>query len=248
LTSDPKLKVSLKWGEGGVETDQIRVEGCGLPDGIDFPQVSNTTTLGTELELRYKWYFAAAKDLRQLIDLARDPIVRYIATKVGTLSEAQRITSELLNVSEADLKKCDAINIEQEARLPDDEISKVMEEGYFERRPKVAIDRGLMSSQAVEVLHKILPLVIDQTPTSAKDLIEESNTLLGTSRNCSSCMQFWQQLSDWTRKLELDPSDQATASATTTALGALADCVYNQKLISEEEYLRLQGICWRFYG
>jgi len=249
VPQEGKLKVNLKWGEGGVETDKASVEGCGLPGIIDFPQVSNKTTLGQELENRFRWYISVAKDLRRLIELAREPLVRWLVPRVGTVSEAERQTDALLRVSELDLEKCDSINVDTEGYLTDEEISLAIKTGYFEMRQQASIERGLLSARTAEVLDRVvLPLLVNQTPATPDELISEAKKLLNASRNCSPCMQFWQQLSQWSHRLELVPNDHAVASATATALGALADCLYNQQLINEEEFSHIQDICWRFYG
>jgi molecular chaperone DnaK len=248
VPQDGNLKVNLKWGEGGVETDKASVEGCGLPGSIEFPQMSNTTTLGTELENRYKWYLTVAKDLRQLIELAREPLVRWLVPQVGTASEAERRTDEWLRVSEFDLRQSEGIDVDTEGHLADAEIELAMKAGYFEMRQQVAAEHGLLSTRAAEVLDKVLPLLVSQTPATAEELINEANKLLNVSRNCSPCMQFWQQLTQWSHRLELAPGDHAVASATATALGALADCLHNQQVISEEEFSHVQDVCWRFHS
>jgi len=244
-----KMKVNLTWGEGGVETDKASVEGCGLPTNISFPHVSNKTTLGTELEGRHKWYLSIAKDLRRLMEIAREPLVRWLVTQGATVTEAERQTDELLKVSELDLKKCDDINVDTEGYLTDEDIDIAGRLGYLEMRQQAMIERGLVSARAAEVLDRvILPLLIDQTPVTPDELISEANALLNASRNCSECMQFWQQLSQWSHKLELVPNDHGVASATATALGALADCLYEQQVISQEQFNHIQDMCWRFYG
>jgi len=244
-----KMKVNLKWGEGGIETDKASVEGCGLPSSIDFPQGKNKTTLGVELEGRHKWYISIAKDLRRLIEMAREPLVRWFVTQGGTVTEAERHIDELLEVSELDLKKCDDINIDTEGYLTDEDIDIAVRTGYLEMRQQAMIERGLVPVRVVEVLDGvILPLVIDQTPVTPDELISEANELLNASQNCSKCMQFWQQLNQWSHRLELVPNDQAVASATATALGALVDCLYEQQVVSQEQLHHIQDICWRFYG
>ena len=249
VPQEGKLKVSLNWGEGGVETDKTSVEGCGLPGSIDFPGVHNNTTLGKELEDIYMWYITAAKDLRRLIEMAREPLVRWLVPQVGTVSEAERRTDELLRVSEIDLEKCDNINVDTEGYLTDEEINLAIKTGYFEMRQQAAIERGLLSPRTTEVLNQVvLPLLVNQTPTTPDELISESNKFLNASRNCSPCTQFWQQLSQWSHRLELIPNDHAVASATATALGALATCLHNQQVISEEEFSHIQNICWRVHG
>lgn len=249
VPQEGKVKVNLKWGEGGIETDKASVEGCGLPGSIDFPKVSNNTTLGKELESRYKWYITVGKDLRRLIELAREPLVRWLVPQVGTVSEAERQTDELLRVSELDLERCDNINVDTEGYLTDEEIDLAIKTGYFEMRQQAMMERGLLSARAAEVLDRVvLPLLVNQTPATPDELISEANKLLNASRNCSPCMQFWQQLSQWSHRLELVPNDHAVASATATALGALADCLHDQQVISEEEFSHIRDICWRFHG
>ena len=71
-----QLKVTMKWGEDGIEHDQASVEGSGLPGTIDFPQIGNRTTLANELENAYRWYLSVAKDLRRLMEFAREPLTR----------------------------------------------------------------------------------------------------------------------------------------------------------------------------
>jgi len=244
-----KMKVNLRWGEGGVETDKASVEGGGLPSSIDFPQVSNKTTLGAELEGRHKWYLSIAKDLRRLMEMAREPLVRWFVTQGATVTEAERQTDELLRVSELDLKKCDDINVDTEGYLTDEDIDIAGRSGYLEMRQQAMIERGLVSARAAEVLDGvILPILIDQTPVTPDELISEANALLSVSQNCSKCVQFWQQLNQWSHKLELVPNDHGVAAATATALGALADCLYEQQIISQEQLNHIQDICWRFYG
>jgi len=248
VPQEGKLKVNLKWGEGGVETDKASVEGCGLPGSIEFPQISNTTTMGTELENRYKWYITVAKDLRQLIELAREPLVRWLVPQVGTVREAEKLTDEWLRVSEYDLRQCDNIDIDAEGILTDEDIDLAIKTGYFEVRQQAAIERGLLTDRTAEVLDKVLPLLVNQTPATPDELINESNKLLSIGRNCSQCTQFWQQLSQWSHRLELTPNDHAVASAVATALGAFADCLFNQQVISSEDLSNVQGVCWRFYS
>ncbi|MBI4332510.1 MAG: Hsp70 family protein [Chloroflexi bacterium] len=249
VPQEGKLKVNLKWSEGGSGGDKISVEGCGLPGSIDFPPVHNNTILGKALEDSYRWYITAAKDLRQLLGLAREPLVRRFVAQVGAVSEAERRAGELLEVSELDLKNCDNIDVDAEGHLNDEEISLAAKAGYFEGRRQVALSRGLLSARAAEVLNGIvLPLLASNAPTTPDELINEANKLLNVSRNCSPCTQFWQQLNQWAHRLELTSNDHTVASATATALGALADCSYGQQIISEEELYRMRGVCWRFYG
>lgn len=249
VPQEGKMKVNLKWGEGGVETDKASVEGCGLPGSIDFPRVSNRTTLGALLEDRHKWYLSIAKDLRRLMEMARDPLVRWFVTRGATATQAERQTDELLKVSELDLKQCDDINIDTEGYVTDEDIDVAGRSGYLEMRQQAMIERGLVSARVAEVLDGvILPLLIDQTPVTPAELISEAYALLNASSNCSGCMQFWQQLSKWSHKLELVPNDHGVASATATALGALADCLYEQQVISQEQSNHIQDILWRFYG
>ncbi len=246
VPQDGNLKVNLKWDVGGVETDKFSVEGCGLPGSIEFPQVE-ATTLGKVLEGRYEWYLGIAKDLRQLIGLAREPLVRLLVSKGWAVSEAESRTAEWLRVSDFDLRQSDVIDVGAEKELTDEDIEIAVKAGYFEMRKQVAIERNLFSTQSAEVLDKVLSLLLKQTPASIEELIDEANKFLNSSRNCSPCIQFWQQLTQWLHRLELAPGDHTVASATTTALGALADCLHNQKVISEEDFSHVQDVCWRFY-
>jgi len=249
VPQEGKMKVNLKWGEEGVETDKANVEGCGLPGSIYFPKGSNRTTLGALLEDRYKWYLSIAKDLRRLMEMAREPLVRWFVTRGATVTQAERQTDELLKVPELDLKQCDDINIDAEGYVTDEDIDIASRSGYLEMRQQTMIERGLVPARAAEVLDRvILPLLIDQTPVTPAELISETNALLKASHHCSECMQFWQQLSQWSHKLELVPNDHGVASATATALGALADCLLEQQVISQEQFNHIQDICWRFYG
>ena len=249
VPQEGSLKVSLRWCESGVETDKISVEGCGLPGSIDFPPVSNKTTLGRELEDRYRWYVSVAKDLRRWIEMAREPLVRWLLPNVGTLSEAERRASELLEVSELDMRMCDDIDVDGEGQLTADEIDIAVESGYSEMRQQTTARRGLLSSRVVEVLDSlVLPLLIDRTPVTPGELISEAKKLLGASQNCLTCMQYWQQLNEWSHRLELVPSDYAVASATATALGALLDCLHDQQVVGEDEFHQMRDVCWRFYG
>jgi molecular chaperone DnaK (HSP70) len=243
------LKVTLKWGEGGVENDTISVEGCGLPGNIGFPPIHNKTILGNELEDYCRWYISVAKDLRRWIEMTRERLVRWLVPQVGTLSEAERRADELLDVSELDLRICDDIDVDTAGHLTDDEIDTAVKSGYPEMRQQATVGRGLLSSRVVEVLDSlVLPLLIDCTPVTPGELISEAKKLLSASRNCLTCMQYWQQLNEWSHRLELVPSDYAVASATATALGALLDCLHDQQAISEEEFHEMRSICWRFRG
>jgi len=248
VPQDGELRVNLVWGEGGAEADKASVEGCGLPGVIQFPQMSNTTTLGASLEGGLRWYLAVAKDLRKLVALAREPLVRWLIPQAGNVTDAERLTDEWLRVSESDLRKCDAIDVDEEGYLTETDINLALNKGYFEMRKQVAVERELLSTQAAEVLDKILPLLVSETPASTEELINESNELLSSGRNCADCVPYWQQLTEWLRRLELSPNDPAIASATVTSLGALADCLYSQKVISEDEFSRVQDVCWRFYA
>jgi len=98
IPQDGELKVNLVWGEGGAEADKVSVEGCGLPGVIQFPQMSNTTTLGASLEGGLRWYLAVAKDLRKLVALAREPLVRWLIPQVGTVTDAEKLTDESLRL------------------------------------------------------------------------------------------------------------------------------------------------------
>jgi len=248
VPQEGKLKVSLRWGEGGVETDRASVEGCGLPSSIDFPQViSNKTTIGVEFDNRYRWYVSVAKDLRRLIGLAREPLTRWLIFRGWPLSLAERQAEQLLEVSEPDLERCDGINVDTEY-LADGEIDIAVRVGYFEMRRQAVEARGFLSVRAAEVLDTVvLPLLMNQAPITPSELISEAYKLLNASRNHSPCMQFWQQLSEWSHRLELVPNDHGVASATATALGALADCLHDQQVVSEEEFHHIQDICWRFH-
>ena len=243
------LKVTLKWIEAGVEDDTISVEGCGLPGNIDFPPITSKTILGEELDAHWRWYISVAKDLRRWQEMTREPLVRLLVPQVGTLSEAERRADELLDVSELDLSICDAIDVDTEGRLTDDEIDTALKSGYSEMRHQATVGRGVLSSRVVEVLDSlVLPLLIDRTPVTSGELISEAKKLLSASRNCLTCMQYWQQLNEWSHRLELVPNDHAVASATATALGALLDCLHDQQAVTEEEFHEMRSICWRFYG
>jgi len=249
VPQEGKLKVSLTWGEGGVETDRASVQGCGLPGNIDFPQVrSNNTTLGVEFGNRYKWYVSAAKDLRRLIGLAREPLTRWLMYRGWPLSLAEKQAGQLLEVPEADLERCDGINVDAE-HLTDEEIETGVKMGYLRMRSQTVTERGFLSARAAEVLDTVvLPLLMNQTPVTPSELISQAYRLLDASRNCSACMQFWQQLSEWSHRLELVPNDHGVGSATATALGALADCLHDQQqVVSDEEFRQIQDMCWRFH-
>ena len=240
-------------GAKGMITDGCLEDNKGLGPHVD--EIYGLHLWSCKLVLQYlyyniyKWYITAAKDLRQLIEMAREPLVRWLVPQVGTVSEAERRTDELLRVSEIDLEKCDNINVDTEGYLTDEEINLAIKTGYFEMRQQAAIERGLLSPRTTEVLTQVvLPLLVNQTPTTPDELISESNKFLNASRNCSPCTQFWQQLSQWSHRLELIPNDHAVASATATALGALATCLHNQQVISEEEFSHIQNICWRVHG
>jgi len=246
VPQDGELKVTLVCGEVGVEADRISVEGCKLPGVIHFPQMSSTTTLGTFLEKGFRRHLGIAKELRKLAAWAREPLVRWLLPQVGTVSGAEDLTNERLSIPEFDLKKCDDIDIDKESHLTETDIDLALNKGYFEMRNKVVMERDLLSERAEEVLGNILPFLIH--PASTKELINEAKKLLNSGRNCTPCKPYCQQLTEWLHQLELTPGDSAIASATVTSLGALADCLYNQKVISEEEFSQVKNVCWGFYA
>ncbi|MFC1937789.1 Hsp70 family protein [Chloroflexota bacterium] len=247
VPQEGKLTVNIKWSERGTEQENMSVEGCGLPGAIAFPPRSNMTKLGTEMDNRYKWYFGVAKDLRKLVDFARDPVVRLFLPRVSTATEAERLATEWLRVSEDDLRQSENIDVEREYYLTDEELQTALTMDYFEMRKQVAIERGLLSPEATEVLDRALSIVAPQSSTSTDQLISEANILLNSSQNCSPCIQYWQQLTQWLHQLQLSRDDLSVASATATALGALADCLYKEKVITEEEFYHIQGVCWSFH-
>ncbi len=247
VPQEGNLTVNMKFGEAGREEETMSVEGCGLPPGaISFPSKARATTLGTQMEERYRWYFGIAKDLRKLVEIARDPVVRLFVPRVSTATEAERLADEWLRVSEVDLRQSENIDVEAECHLTDRELEAAMTTDYFEMRKQVAIQRGLLSPQATETLDRALSIVIPQSPTSTEQLISEANKLLDSSQNYSSCIQYWQQLTHWLHQLQLARDNHSIASAVATSIGALADCLYKGKVISEEEFSRIQGVCWSF--
>jgi molecular chaperone DnaK (HSP70) len=247
VPQEGNLTVNLKWAEGGIESATMSVEGCGLPGAIGFPPKSTATTLEKQMDERYRWYFTVAKDLRKLVGVARDPVVRLFVPRVSTATEAERLADEWLRVSEADLRQSENIDVDAQCHLTNQEIELAMKTDYFEMRKQVAIQRGLLSPEATEVLDRALSIVIPQSPTSTEQLISEANKLLNSSQNCSPCIPYWQQLTQWLHQLQLARDNHSVASATATAMGALADCLYKEKVITEEEFFHIQGVCWSFH-
>ncbi|MDP2919717.1 MAG: hypothetical protein Q8O43_05840, partial [Dehalococcoidia bacterium] len=247
VPQEGNLTVNLKWGEGGKEEENMSVEGCGLPGAISFPPQCDETTLGKQMDERYGWYFGVAKDLRKLVGFARDPLVRFLVPRAGSATEAERMADELLRVPEADLRQSEGIDVEGECHLTDQELELAMKTDYFEMRKQVAIQRGLLSAEATEVLDRALSVVVPRSPTSTDQLISEANKLLNSSQNCSPCIQYWQQLTQWLHQLQLARDNLSVASATATAMGALADCLYKEKIITEEEFSHIQGVSWSFH-
>jgi molecular chaperone DnaK (HSP70) len=238
------LKVTLVWGEGGIEADKARIEGCGLPAPIDFPQMSNTVVLGAELESAFRDYFGTAKRLRGLLEEARSALFLKLLRDPGTtnMDKIEQSVDEVLNLSEFDLKMCEAIDPDKESTLSEAEIKVALKEGYFGMRRQLAAARGL-PSRAIEVLEIIFSI---WRPANAEELIAEAKKFLTAGQSCATCSQFHGQLTQWLRQFELNPKAPAVAAATVTSLGALADCLYNQRLISEVEFHQIKDICWRF--
>jgi molecular chaperone DnaK (HSP70) len=243
------LKVTLDLGEGGVEADKAKVEGCGLPGVIEFPPMRDTATVGAELERVFGVFLSYAKDLQRLIQSARTPLLDRMLRQGMPAGEAAGWVDEQLYVSESDLQRCAAINpADKDNNLNDKEIELALNEGYFEMRDQAIRSRRLFSDRAIEVLDKAVSFLFREYPTSAEDLIDEAKKLLNTGQNCVACASYCQQLAHWLHQLELKPNDSAVASAAATSLGALADCLSSQRVISEEEFDQAKSVCWRFFA
>jgi len=246
VPSEGEIEVTLIWGEGGTEADKATVEGCGLPGVIKFPQMNSTTTLGAELESHFKGYLRIFRDLRRLIQVVREPWIQGILPQVGNEKKARIMVDDWLWVPEPSILKCEAIEPDKESHLTEEEIQIALKEGAHSMRKQVVGTRGLASLRSIEVTELVLQIL--WTPTSVEELVVEAKRLLSAGQGCAACSPFCQQLTQWLEQLDRSQEDPAVASAAATSLGALADCLYNHKIIGEEEFARLQNVVGRFYA
>jgi molecular chaperone DnaK (HSP70) len=245
VPEEGQIEFTLKWDVDGFKTHQLKAKVCGSE--INFPEVKNTT-LGNELEGMFAWYLKLAKDLRGIIEASREPWSRYLISRGFTATDAEARTREFLEVSGSDIVQAGTINPETEKRLTPEDIKIALESGFTEIRKQVTIKRGLLSPQAIYALDGALAILLEQPESTIQEIISESNKLLNLSKNCSSCIQYWQQLTSLLHRLELEPNNLAVRSAVVTALAALADCLSGQSVVTEEELSHVKGICWRSGG
>jgi molecular chaperone DnaK (HSP70) len=245
VPEDGELQLTMTWGEGGAEAEKVRITGCGLPGAIAFPRTNNIATLGADLQEDIKGYLEIARDLRSHLESVRKPLLHWIMPRVGTVSKAEQWVDEWLYVPDSELAKCQAINPDTQCRLTDSDIELALATGRIEMRNHLLKERGLLSDKLMEVINKLFWVIF--SPVDIRELIFEVRRLQDLSQNCPACSSFRQQLNDWFDRLEPDYTSTSFAAAVATSLAALADCLYDQQVISKEDFHKIQNVCWRFH-
>jgi molecular chaperone DnaK (HSP70) len=239
-----ELQLTMIWGEGGAEAEKVRITGCGLPGTIGLSATKGVSTLGSDLEYGLRWYLEIARNLRNHIAAVRKPLLRWILPQVGTVHKAQQWVDEWLYIPESELDKCEAIEPDNQCHVTDSDIERTLATGRIEMRNYLLKKRELLSDKLIEIMDKIFWVMFQ--PGSIEELIIEAQRLIDLSQNCPSCSSFSQQLSDWLNRLETNSTNTAFAAAVATSLASLADCLCDQRVISEEDFFQIQDGCWRF--
>jgi len=247
VPQDGELQLTMTWGEGGAEAENVRITGCGLPGVIAFPRTHNVATLGADLQEDLKAYLEIAKDLRSHLEYVRKPLLHWIMPQVGTAHKAEQWVDEWLHVPDSELARCQAINPDDQCRITDSDIELALATGKIEMRNHLLKDRGLLSDKLIEMMDKVFWVIF--SPADIRELIIEVRRLQDLSQNCPACSSFSQQLNDWFDRLQQEPeyTSMPFAAAVATSLAALADCLYDQKVISKEDFFQIRNVCWRFH-
>ena len=164
--------------------------------------------------------------------------------QVGSASKAEQWVDEWLYVTDSELAQCEAVSPIKESCLIESDVNLALEKGESELFEHLIKERDLLSDHVIEMIGRVLWVYF--SPIDIKELVVEVLKLRDLGHNCSACSLLSQQLSDWFNKLETDYTSSAFASAVATSLSALADCLYDKGVISEEDFHQVQNVCWRF--
>jgi molecular chaperone DnaK len=92
------LKITLYWSEGGMKDSKAnKIQGAGIIEPIELPQINDRTNLGTEIQTAFKDYFEnGVLILRQRINDARDRLRRH---SFNSIAKANPQLFQLLQAS-----------------------------------------------------------------------------------------------------------------------------------------------------
>jgi hypothetical protein len=246
VPEDGQLRITLNWGaEANQEVPVATVEGAGLPEPIIFPKIENRSTIGQEIEGGVRWSLEMLKQLRDVISKARSPLEEMAMRRTGNRDAARRTIDEMLHVPEMDLLTCDKLDPER-FRLSDEDLQMALSEGYFPMHEKILKNKYAISEKALEVSQLLLYIIRSQDKSTVDDLIAQAKKLIGLSAGHSECMPYAQQMAKWLHRLEIGSNTTGDAAAAATSLGALADALFERRLIDVSEHENSNRICWRF--
>ena len=269
VPEDGAIRMTLHWREAGTESSKAKMEGAGLPKAIEFPPVKDSTTLGTKLQDSFREYLDGAKNLRQRIEKARDPLRRMMFKDITRANpEIFQVLQEMpdlildrftihgsslrelieegidkaLHVPEKELKKCESINPEAYSDLTNEGIDIALKEGYFTARERWAQVCGI-PKQAREILDLSFSLG-ESAPVEL--LIQIATQLLNIAQNCSTCSKFSKQLDQCLNRLRTKLADPSLGCMVAMSLGALADCLDNDGAVDSDIFTIAKNIAYAF--
>lgn len=265
------LKITLHWSETGMEnTKANKIQGAGILEPIELPQINDRKTLGDELQKAFKEYLEiGVLLLRQRIKDAREPVRRRIFKEIAKANPQllqvsldlvldqytiqgislrnyiEKIINDMLYITEEDLRKCETIQVTDTLfELTEEEIKVALEKGYHDARDENwAPSRGV-PKRAIEVLRNIPWGPGESVPVDI--LISVAEGLLSTGRQHATCSKFAQPLDKWLNKFKEDTNNPAIGCMVANCLGALADCLYNSGLIDKQTFNVAKNIAYAF--
>jgi hypothetical protein len=102
-----------------------------------------------------------------------------------------------------------------------------------------------ITDKTLEVARFLIYTYRSDEKVTLDELIAQAKKLIGLASESPNCAPFSKQMAKWLYRIELGSNNAADAAAAATSMGALADALFEQKLINEQERDATKHICWR---
>jgi molecular chaperone DnaK (HSP70) len=228
------VRVSLTWREEGLEPSRALLDarGAGLPGSIQFPPLKETATLGDKVLASLREFAEAAACLRQLLPGARERAARELTKAIMEaypfLSAADpavkqataQFLAENLDVPEGDLAHCDQLDLNSLYQPGEEELERVLQDGYFAVRDDLAVRKWGLSPKALSALKyagfKMPDISFQELMGVAECVVQHAGGHLGGDND------YLRQASEAFSAVQSAPGDRERQSALATTCWALA--------------------------
>jgi hypothetical protein len=150
--------------------------------------------------------------------------------------------TRLLTVPQEDLHRCDAIDPDALSQLKEDEIRLMLEKGYHDGSKERAKARGI-SERAFQAIGLIRTISREQV--SVLELLNMAKTLLKKVEALHASLPLVSEYKRFVEQLERNQTDRVLLANASLRMAAVADVLFDQKLISREALRQVKWVAAR---